>query len=255
MDPLALGTEYSETQTIPELRDHDYTRKTAPSIEMNHPALDLGEHIYNICQKEFKKTENISSNALEPLNPIYIKCKSEEEKDKIENVDSHSLSSSSETVVDVDELMKNNETIIAELTRENETLLKENTLLRKLISEMDNKNNLLTFKISRLEKERDESVNEVKPLSNGKNLRKKNCKQNNTIPVVSDKITGKPLRTSKRILFLNKRKMNYSDKKEIPTKINNNKLNKTNSKVTEKNCNNKKTLTKNCVTKRKVSRK
>lgn len=60
-------------------------------------------------------------------------------------------SDSAETVIDLEQSEGSNKIMIDDLVSENDRLRIENALLRKLVSEMDDKNQLLIFKINTLE--------------------------------------------------------------------------------------------------------
>ncbi|KAK9887516.1 hypothetical protein WA026_023067 [Henosepilachna vigintioctopunctata] len=98
----------------------------------------------------------------------HIKCCELMRNNNLQDDDSD-LDTSKDTIVDVNDLVKSNENIIFELTRENEKLLNENALLKKLISEMDDKNNLLLFKISVLEKDAKTGVRRAALTLNNEN--------------------------------------------------------------------------------------
>lgn len=63
------------------------------------------------------------------------------------------LNSSTETIINVGEQENLKSKVVKDLSRQNEILVNENKLLRRLISEMEDKNKLLTFKIEVLERD------------------------------------------------------------------------------------------------------
>lgn len=131
--------------------------------------------LYELPAKKCKKCHSMPSSGLQCINcgilmhPGCIKyyndivkidesrircCGSKQSVINLENTSDceEDLNSSIGTVVEVNDIVMN-EKIISDLSRENEILLKENTLLKKLIAEMEDKNMLLLFKISVLEKD------------------------------------------------------------------------------------------------------
>lgn len=78
------------------------------------------------------------------VDETHIKCcELQGPEINLENETEEDLNSSSETVIDAAILGETNENIIRELSCENESLSSENKLLKKLISEMEDKNALL----------------------------------------------------------------------------------------------------------------
>lgn len=108
-------------------------------------------------------------NDIEKLNEKYIKCcELRVSEDNLENQEGGSLNCSMESVIEINETPRNktNEDIIKQLTYENEKLSNEIALLRKLVSEMDDKNSLLLSKINILEKDSNKGVRRNKLYEN-----------------------------------------------------------------------------------------
>lgn len=103
------------------------------------------------CLKYFSEIEKIDEFRIKCCEPKERQPNPETESDSAEDT-------SFETVVDMNEALNSSEKVISDLTKENEILSKENSLLRKLIAEMEDKNNLLLFKISVLERDTTQKV-------------------------------------------------------------------------------------------------
>ncbi|XP_045464834.1 uncharacterized protein LOC123674052 [Harmonia axyridis] len=113
--------------------------------------INCGTLMHPGCIKYYSDIVRLDSN--------YIKCcETSEDIHNLVNDQDEDLNNSVDTVVNVTDLVKSNKDIIEDLTHENDRLMNENILLKKLISEMEDKNELLLFKINMLEKENNKNV-------------------------------------------------------------------------------------------------